>query len=83
VCGPFQHCAGFVINTFLGPSSVSAWAFEPGIHDRVWWVDGGDEPPFVIIASALPADINFQDRADELLATLEIGEPLPHPAADE
>jgi hypothetical protein len=83
VCGPLQHCAGFVINTFLGPSAVSAWAFEPGIHDRVWWVDGGDQPPFVIIASALSDDRTAQDRADELLASLEIGEPQPHPAVDQ
>lgn len=81
-CGPFSHCAGFVINTFLGPSAVSAWAFEPGIHHRVWWIDGGDEPPFVIIASTPSNDRSFQPRADELLASLKIGEPKPHPAAD-
>ncbi len=83
VCGGLPHCAGFVINTFLGPSAVSAWSFEPGSVDRVWWVDGGDEAPFVIIASALADDLEFQNRTDELLASLEIGEPLPHPAVDQ
>lgn len=83
ICGGLQHCAGFVINTFLGPSAVSAWSFEPGSVDRVWWVDGGDEAPFVIITSALADDLDFQDRTDELLASLEIGEPLPHPAVDQ
>lgn len=79
VCGPFQHCAGFVINTFLGPSSVSAWAFEPGVHHRVWWIDGGEHPPLVIIAANLAATPDFDASVDALLEGLEIGEFGPHP----
>jgi basic membrane lipoprotein Med (substrate-binding protein (PBP1-ABC) superfamily)/DNA-binding SARP family transcriptional activator len=79
VCGPFQHCAGFVINTFLGPSQVSAWSFEPGVHHRVWWIDGGDHPPLVIIAADLTADQGFGEAVDELLEGLVVGEFGPHP----
>lgn len=81
VCGLLQHCAGFVINTFLGPSAVSAWDFQPGIRDRVWWVDGGDQPPFIVIARTLADDLEFQTTAGALLATLMIGKPQPHPIA--
>lgn len=82
VCGPFSHCAGFVINTFLGPSQVSAWAFEPGAQDRVWWVDGGEHEPFVVIVRGQPGDTDFREWADVLLDSLRIGEHLPHPAGD-
>ncbi len=79
VCGPFQHCAGFVINTFLGPSQVSAWSFEPGVHHRVWWIDAGDQPPLVIIAADFTGDHDFGKAVDELLDGLVIGEFGPHP----
>ena len=79
VCGPLQHCAGFVINTFLGPSQVSAWSFEPGVHHRVWWIDGGDHPPLVIIAANLAGNQDFGAPVDALLEGLVIGEFGPHP----
>lgn len=81
VCGAFQHCAGFVVNMFLGPSQVSAWAFEPGVHQRVWWIDGGSLPPLVIIAANLTDDQDFGPPVDELLEGLVLGEFGPHPGA--
>ena len=50
----------------------------------MWWVDGGDHEPLVIIASTHSSDsgVSFQGDADQLLATLAIGEPGPHPVSD-
>ena len=83
VCGPFGHCAGFVINAFLGPSFVSAWSFEPGYHQRIWWVDGGDQPPLAVIASTPSDDRSGQTQADALLDSVVFGEPGPHPVDTE
>jgi hypothetical protein len=81
VCGSSDYCAGFVINTF-DDNSISGWAFEPGFHQRVWWVDGGDHEPLLIIAGTQSTDLSFQETADQLLSTLTIGDPQPHPVAD-
>jgi hypothetical protein len=83
VCGPFSHCVGFIINAFLGPSYVSAWSFTPGFHHRIWWVDGGDQPPLAIIAGTSSDDRSGQVQADALLDSLVIGEPGPHPVETE
>ncbi len=81
VCGTFGYCAGFIINTFYDVGGISGQSFERGFRHRVWWVDGGDEPPLVIIASTRSGDRSFEARADELLGSLVIGEPGPHPLA--
>jgi hypothetical protein len=80
VCGTSGYCAGFIINT-IDDDGISGWSFEPGFHQRVWWVDGGDHEPLVIIAST-PSDdsgLSFQSDADQLLGTIQIGDPQPHP----
>jgi len=81
-CGRFGYCAGFIINHIFEDGDVSGWSFEHGFHHRVWWVDGGNEPPVVIIAATRSDDRSFQAQADELLSTLIIGEPEPHPVGD-
>lgn len=80
-CGPHDYCAGFVINTMDG-NGISGWSFEYSFHQRVWWVDGGDHEPLVIIASVPSGLQAFVDDADQLLDSLEIGDPGPHPVAD-
>ena len=85
VCGTASFCAGFIANTykpgpeFGGEGIISGWAFNPGVHDRVWWVDQGDEAPLVIIAKTASTDRGFQPTVDALLDTLTIGDPQPHP----
>ena len=80
-CGTFDYCAGFVINT-IDDQGISGWSFEYGYHQRVWWVDGGDQPPLVIIAGIPSGSQNFVEDADQVLDSLVIGEPGPHPVAD-
>ncbi len=84
VCGAFGFCVGFIVNQiFPDPVGLSGWSFEPGFHHRIWWVDGGDEPPLVILATTRTADADFQMVADEVLPNVVIGEPGPHPSLDE
>jgi hypothetical protein len=83
VCGTFGYCAGFIINTFYDVGGISGLSFERGFRHRVWWVDGGDQPPVVIIASTPSGDRSFEARADELLGSLVIGKPGPHPLGEE
>jgi hypothetical protein len=80
VCRSDDFCIGFVISTIDEFGGISGWAFELGFHHRIWWVDGGDEPPVLIIAATASADRSFQVQADELLDALVIGDPQPHPA---
>jgi hypothetical protein len=77
-CGPHDYCAGFIINT-MNETSISGWSFEYGFDQRVWWVDGGDHEPLVIIASVPSGIQNFVEDADRVLDSLVIGEPGPHP----
>ena len=85
VCGTASFCAGFVANTltpgpeFGGEGVISGWAFTPGFHDRVWWIDQGTEAPLVIIAQTASTDRDFQPTADAVLDTLAISDPQPHP----
>lgn len=79
LCGKFGFCAGFLANTIDDDGSISGWAFEPGYHQRIWWVGQGAERPLVIIASTPVDDRSHQAAADALLATLQIGNPRPHP----
>ena len=79
VCGNFDYCAGFLVNTIDEQGNVSGWAFQPGVHHQVWRVDQGDEPPLVIIVTTPSYDRGFQDQATTLLDTLVMGEPAPHP----
>lgn len=50
-----------------------------GFRQRIWVVDGGVHEPLVIITGTPVDNPGFQPTADILLATLLIGEPLPHP----
>jgi basic membrane lipoprotein Med (substrate-binding protein (PBP1-ABC) superfamily)/DNA-binding SARP family transcriptional activator len=77
-CGREGFCAGFLINT-IAPDGITGWTFERGLRQRVWVVDGGGHQPLVIIASTSDDDTDFQATADDLLATLIIGDPQPHP----
>ena len=52
------------------------------LSDRPLWVDGGDQSPLVIIAGAPSGIEGFRDTADQLLDSLVIGEPGPHPDPD-
>ncbi len=79
VCGNFSYCAGFLVNTIDEQGDISGWAFQPGVHQQVWWVDQDDEPPLVIIVATPSGDRGFQDQAAALLDTLVIGAPAPHP----
>lgn len=79
VCGAFSYCAGFLVNTVDERGNISGWAFQPGIHQQVWWVDQDGEAPLVIVVATPSADRNFQDQAAALLDTLVIGDPAPHP----
>lgn len=56
---------------------------ELGVHQRIWWIDGGAEAPLVIIAGTPGNDRSYQTKADELLDSLVIGEPQAHPDADD
>ena len=83
VCGVgVDYCAGFLISAVFDDVGITGWTFEPGFHQRVWWVDGGDEPPLVIIASTPSDDRGHQVDADRLLDNLVIGDPAPHPAGE-
>lgn len=81
-CGP-SYCAGFLVNTISPEFGLSGWSFEPGIHHRIWVVDGEREPPLVIIAGTRSNDRSFQADADVLLEQLVIGAPQPHPLVSE
>ena len=77
-CGREGFCAGFLINTITS-DRVTGWTFERGTHQRVWVVDGGDHQPLAIIAATPVDDRSFQATADDVLATLRIGDSEPHP----
>jgi len=79
VCGNFSYCAGFIVNTIDDFGNISGWAFQPGLHQQVWWVDQGDESPLVVIVATPSGDRGFRDQAAALLDTLVIGDPAPHP----
>ncbi|HUF82976.1 MAG TPA: BMP family ABC transporter substrate-binding protein, partial [Acidimicrobiia bacterium] len=79
ICGAFGHCVGFIANTVDEWGGVSGWAFVPGFHQRIWWIDQGAEAPLVIIAATPSDDRSFQASADTLLDTLVIDDPEPHP----
>lgn len=79
-CGP-SYCAGFLVNTITPEYGLSGSSFEPGFHQRIWVVDGGNYAPLVIVASTSSDDRSFQADADALLDRLVIGEPQPHPAS--
>ncbi len=81
VCGTFLWCAGFIANTVDEQGNISGWSFDPGTRQRVWWIDQGDEQPLVIIAATRSGDTGFETRADELLDSLIIGDPQPHPVS--
>jgi basic membrane lipoprotein Med (substrate-binding protein (PBP1-ABC) superfamily)/DNA-binding SARP family transcriptional activator len=78
-CGPEEWCVGFLVNTTTTGGGISGWAFQPGFHQRVWVVDGGEHPPLVVIASTPSDDRSFQAEADDFLSRITIGEPGPHP----
>ncbi len=80
VCGSSGFCVAFLVNTVFENGGVSGATFELGLHRRVWWIDGGDDGPLVILAGTPRNDRSFQAKADELLATVVIGDPQPHPA---
>ncbi|HSM65565.1 MAG TPA: BMP family ABC transporter substrate-binding protein, partial [Ilumatobacteraceae bacterium] len=79
LCGDFMYCVSFAMNTIGRQGFMSGWSFEPGIHQRIWWIDQGNEAPLVIIAATPSDDRAFQATADALLDTLVIGDPAPHP----
>ncbi len=80
LCGSSGFCVAFFVNTVFENGGVSGATFELGQHRRVWWIDGGGEGPLVIMAGTPRNDRSFQAKADELLDTVVIGEPQPHPA---
>ena len=75
---PTRGGAGFIVNT-IDEDSISGWSFEYGYHQRVWWVDGGDQPPLVILAGVPSGIESFREDADRLIDSITIGEPGPHP----
>lgn len=77
-CGMEGFCAGFLINT-MSAHEISGWSFERGFYSRVWVVDGGEYPPLVIIVVTPENDRTFETVAAEVLETLVIGDPQPHP----
>ncbi len=84
ICGAFGFCVGFIINQiFPDPVGLSGWSFEPGFRHRVWWIDGGDEPPLVLLANTRSDQTDFEIEADQLIDGLVIGEVGPHPSATE
>jgi hypothetical protein len=73
----------FLVNTITEERGITGWSFEPGFHQRIWVVDGGDYAPLVIIAATSSNDRSFQAEAEALLDKLVIGGPQPHPLAGE
>ena len=75
-CGYEQGvCIGFAQN-----QDRDIKGLNPGSLYRVWAVDQGDEDPIFVTAAVLSeADIEWFDRADEILATLAFGETAENP----
>jgi hypothetical protein len=78
-CGSYGYCAGFLVNVVTNEFGISGWSFEPGFHQRVWVVDGGQFAPLVIVASTPADDRSFQPEVDAFLDRISLGEPAPHP----
>lgn len=75
-CGP-DGCAGFVTNDWMDNIVFEHWQ-----RWTVWWVDGGDHDPLVVLVGRDPEDTEWLGTAEALLATVELGEPGPHPAGE-
>lgn len=75
-CGP-QACAGFVTSKW-----VDSTHFEPGKRRTIWWVDGGGHEPLVVLVGRNADDAEWLTTAEDLLDTVELGEPGPHPIGD-
>ena len=74
VCGTENFCVGFATNNL-----VNSLAFEIGSKAVVYWVDMGDQPPMAVFIGSPSNDDDWEATAEELLATIEFGEPGPHP----
>lgn len=76
-CGP-SFCAGFI---------TSAWtdsiAFERSESRVVYWVDGGDHEPLVVLVGRDAGGEAWLETAEALLDTVELGEPGPHPIGED
>ncbi len=73
-CGP-EVCVPFV-----GALGTTGKSFRPGVPFKVFWVDGGAEAPLaVVVGGGQDAPDAFFAAAAELIATIELGEPGPHP----
>lgn len=77
-CGHDGFCVGLLINT-VAADGVTGWTFEPGNRERIWVVAGGEHEPLVIVVGTTPDAPDMRPAADEVLATVVIGEPEPHP----
>ena len=78
VTGP-PLCIGFIISNVEDDGEIVGYAFEPGFHVRVYWVDQGDQPPVAILVGTPIDDTSFNAQADALLETVFFGDPQPHP----
>lgn len=81
-CGTSGFCVGFAASSVDEQGNIVGVTFEWGSRYRVWWVDGGDEPPLVVVAATRSNDRAYEPTADDVLDTLVIGDPLPHPDVD-
>ena len=74
VCGEEAFCAVFATNNL-----VHNWFLEPGTTSTIYWVDTGDVEPLAVIVGSPSTNDEWIDTAEAMLATLEFGEPGPHP----
>ena len=75
--GAEEFCVGFVTNNF-----VVGWPLEIGSTSTVYWIDFDDDlAPLVAIVGSRESDDTWRESADALLATVELGEPEPHPVS--
>ena len=73
ICGE-TVCAEFVTNNL-----VRGRSFDPGTTSTIYWVDMGDAAPLAVIIGSPSTDDQWLDTAEAMLATVEFGEPGPHP----
>lgn len=73
-CSEDVYCVGFAFGR-----AEQYEDFDPNAEYRVWWVDGVDYEPLVIIVTARRDNQDFFDVASELLSSIRLGDAATHP----
>lgn len=73
-CSEDVYCVDFAIG-----EAEQYEDFDPDTQYRVWWVDGVNHEPLVIIVTARKDNGDFLDVANELLSTIRLGDVMSHP----